>query len=210
MVVSAAAANGTAVSRGAGGAYTYTVTAEDIKVQTKESLPTRSINIASVSGGTMSANPPSATAYQEITLTASPASGYLLNGVTASDGTNPVSISYQPWYKQVNTATFTMPNADVTVTPTFTAIANTNNEFSVNIPATGTETGTIPSGVKSFKLYDNGGANGNYSNNCNGKITLTAPSGYAFVIEGTVKTWYHCGILNVSDENGCMKERKKL
>ena len=194
--------NGTAVSRGAGGAYTYTVTAEDIKVQTKESLPTRSINIASVSGGTMSANPPSATAYQEITLTASPASGYLLNGVTASDGTNPVSISYQPWYKQVNTATFTMPNADVTVTPTFTAIANTNNEFSVNIPATGTETGTIPSGVKSFKLYDNGGANGNYSNNCNGKITLTAPSGYAFVIEGTVKTWYHCGILNVSDENG--------
>ena len=194
--------NGTAVGRGAGGAYTYTVTAEDIKVQTKESLPTRSINIASVSGGTMSANPPSATAYKEITLTASPASGYLLNGVTASDGTNPVSISYQPWYKQVNTATFTMPNADVTVTPTFTAIANTNNEFSVNIPATGTETGTIPGGVKSFKLYDNGGANGNYSNNCNGKITLTAPSGYAFVIEGTVKTWYHCGILNVSDENG--------
>ena len=195
--------NGTAVSK-TNGSYTYTVTTEDVTVQTAESLPTHTVTCASVSGGTMTANPSSAHAYQEITLTATPASGYLLNGLTATDGTNPVSVSYQPWYKQVNTASFRMPDADVTVTPTFTAINNTSNEFSINLPKTDSETGTIPEGMVSIKVYDCGGASGNYGTNCNGSITLTAPTGYGFMVEGTLVVPSFHAKLNVSNENGAV------
>ena len=115
--------NGVPVSKNSDGSYTFTVAEEDVKVQTKESLPDRKITCANASGGTITASPSTAHAYEEITLTATPGSGYLLNGITATTSdSKSVNVSYEPWYKQINTASFRMPDADVTVTPVFTAI----------------------------------------------------------------------------------------
>lgn len=147
-----------------------------------------------------------AKADETITLTATPESGYLLNGISVTDiYSNAVPVNFTPWYKGetgATTATFTMPKSAVTVTPTFTKIDNTSNEFSINLPKSGTETGTIPSGVVSFKIYDDGGASGNYSTNCNGSITLTAPEGYGFQIEGSTTTYRGAGSLTVSNSKG--------
>ena len=67
-----------------------------------------------------------------------------------------------------------MPVTDVTVTPVFT---NDFSNFSVNIPAYGTLVGAIPSGVTSFRVYDDGGSDGNYSAYASGSIRLAVPSG---------------------------------
>lgn len=50
-----------------------------------------------------------------------------------------------------------MPNTAVTVTPTFTDIFSVNGGLYMNMPFSGTINATIPDGVKSFKLYDDGG-----------------------------------------------------
>ena len=40
----------------------------------------------------------------------------------------------------------------------------------------------------SFKLYDNGGANGYYSDNCDGSMTITAPENCVLQVSGSIKT----------------------
>ena len=39
-----------------------------------------------------------------------------------------------------------------------------------------------------FKLYDNGGANGSYTNNCDGSMTITAPEGCVLQLSGSIKS----------------------
>ena len=39
-----------------------------------------------------------------------------------------------------------------------------------------------------FKVYDDGGKNGNYSIKCNGNLDITIPEGYAFLVTGTLWT----------------------
>ena len=151
---------------------------------------------ASAAGGTMTANPTSATVNQTVTLTASPESGYLLKGINVVDNNSyPVAVDWSLWD---NTATFAMPARNVTVTPVFT---NDMTDFSVNMPTTGTKTLTIPSGVQSFKVYDDGGESGNNSKNSNGTLTLTAPENYVLQISG--KIWTEMSDkLTVYDGNG--------
>ncbi|XME02180.1 YDG domain-containing protein [Lachnospiraceae bacterium C1.1] len=159
-----------------------------------------------ITHGSVTSDKAKAKADETITLTATPASGYLLNGISVTDiYSNAVHIDFTPWYKGktgATTATFTMPKSAVTVTPTFTKIDNTSNEFSINLPKSGTETGTIFSGIKSFKVYDDGGVSGNYSKGCDGSITLTAPEGFGFQIEGKTITYHGYGSLTVSNSKG--------
>jgi hypothetical protein len=81
-----------------------------------------------------------------------------------------------------------MPSASVTVTPKFSPI----NALSVNMPKKGSVMRcdvNIPENVTSFKIYDDGGANGNYSSNANGDlwVTFDEKSGYAGLkLSGTV------------------------
>ena len=118
-----------------------------------------------------------------VTLTVAPDKGYVLTNLSVVDGSsNPVTVTRDFW---ANTATFTMPASAVTVTPTLT---NNLNDIYINMPQTGTTTVTIPAGVQSFKVYDNGGSNSYYSNNCNGYLVLTAPEGYVLQISGRVET----------------------
>ena len=143
------------------------------------------VTVGTATGGTVTANPTSTTTGQTVTLTATPASGYVLNNITATDGNNAVVATGGTWYN--NIVTFRMPESDVTVTSTFNNDL-TANSLSVNIPKTGHETITIPSGVQSFKVYDDGGPNGNASGNCYGTLTLTAPDGYVLYLSGSVTT----------------------
>ena len=137
-------------------------------------------------GGSVEATPTSGKLGDGITLNATPATGYILNGISAKDADNvDVIVNGGAWYSN-NTASFSMPGADVTVTPTFTNDW-TANSLSVNVPVHNNTSITIPTGVQSFKVYDHGGANGVYAPYCDGSLTLTAPEGCKLQLTGTMK-----------------------
>lgn len=140
-----------------------------------------------------------------VTLTATPAAGYVLSGISVVDGnSNAVSVTGGTWYN--NTATFAMPSSAATVTPIFT---NTLTGLSINMPTEGTVTATIPEGVSSFKVYDDGGENGAYSSNCNGNLVLTAPEGNMLQLTGTIASNSE-GTMSVWDGTDTSDDEAKL
>lgn len=144
--------------------------------------------LGSVTNGSITAtvggiNVTQSKASDVVTLTVAPDKGYVLTNLSVTDGSsNPVTVTRDFW---ANTATFTMPASAVTVTPTLT---NNLNNIYINMPKTGTTTVNLPSNVQSFKVYDNGGSDSYYSNDCNGNLVLTAPEGYVLQISGRVET----------------------
>ena len=120
-----------------------------------------------------------------VTLTATPAGDKLLSGVTVTitETGETVKVTGGTWYD--NTASFVMPNAPVTVTATF---SDSKDNLFINMPQTGTQTATIPSGITSVKIYDDGGSTGNYRNYCDGYLVLTAPQGYTIQLTGGLLT----------------------
>ena len=141
-------------------------------------------------GGSVTASPTSAKVNETVTLTATPASGYLLSGISVKDDdNNDVAVTWDGSFS--NTATFTMPGCDVTVTPTFTDNLTAAGGLYINMPATGSNNVReiqIPNGVQSFKVYDDGGVNGIYSNSFEGTLMLTAPTGYVLQLSGGITT----------------------
>lgn len=132
---------------------------------------------------------------EAVTLNATPSEGYLLTGITVVDGNNnTVAVEQEIW---ANQATFNMPASSVTITPIFTS----KNSLSVDMPVSGSRTVVIPAGVPSFKVYDNGGLNGNYNDNCNGSLILTAPYGYTLQLSGSIYTQTDYDKLTVYDNN---------
>ncbi len=111
--------------------------------------------------------------------------GYDFGGYSASAGT--LSGTENPY-------TLTMPDADVTVSAELKYILQVDDDcdteddgyYYINMPKTGSQTFTIPSDIKSFKVYDDGGKDGYYSNGCDGTLTLTAPVGYVLKLTGRV------------------------
>ena len=144
------------------------------------------VEIAEVTGGSMTSDKDVASPGETVTLTATPDEGYLFDGVSVEDKDgNEIALSKDiHWYSGAseNAVTFNMPANAVTVTPKFSAV----NNLYVNMPKSGTTEITIPEGVGSFKVYDEGGVNGAYSNNSDGSIVFTAPTGYLLKLTGTV------------------------
>ena len=145
-------------------------------------------------GGTVTALPTSAKWSEEVTLTVEPADGYLLKEFIVKDAAdNDVSVTGGMWYDVTPTATFNMPSSDVTVTPVFTNGKTLDAGLYVNMPATSTVeapmTVNIPAGLQAFKVYDDGGKDGNNSAKCNGYLLLTAPEGCVLRLTGTVNTY---------------------
>ncbi len=137
-------------------------------------------------GGTVVSDKSIAERNETVTLTASPASGYVLSDVSViAANSEAVALSWDTW---TNTATFTMPLSAVTVTPTFTNTLTVEGGLYINMPATGSKSATIPAGVQSFKVYDDGGSGSSYSNLCNGYLVLTAPEGYVLQLSGYITT----------------------
>ena len=162
------------------------------------------VTINTAEGGSVTASPTSAKINEAITLTATPGNEYMLSGISVKDAdNNDVVVTWDGMF--INTATFTMPGSDVTVTPTFT---NDLTNLSVNMPKTGEKDVIIPSYVQSFKVYDDGGKDGNYSQNCTGTLVLTAPEGYVLQLSGNVTLDYNYEKLTVY--NGTKANDDKL
>ena len=83
------------------------------------------------------------------------------------------------------------------VTPIFVDLITAEGGAYVNMPVDGTMEITIPAGVASFNVYDDGGRNGDYSNEVDGSIVLTAPEGFSFLITGTVKVESCCDVMSI-------------
>ena len=140
-----------------------------------------------------------------VTLNVVPDEGYMLQDVSVktSNGTEVMS-DKGLWYTGKNTVTFNMPASNVEVTPTFAA----KNELSMNMPANSSDlahatNAIIPAEVTIFKIYDDGGPNGNYSKYCNGMLLLTAPDSTVLEISGEMNVYdyddSYLGIYNGDD-----------
>ena len=67
--------------------------------------------------------------------------------------------------------------------------AGTAARWYVNMPETGSNSLTLAdASITSFKVYDDGGKSYSYSDNCDGALVITAPSGHALRLSGSVCT----------------------
>jgi hypothetical protein len=167
----------------------YTYAGFEITVQVVDATTEHDITCIAADHGSISASAAKAKVGTTVTLTANPDTGYLLTGYTLSDGTKTIATVNVPWYGAADLS-FKMPNSNVTVTPTFTSMS----DFYVNMPTQRSLNVNIPAGVTTFKVYDDGGKDGNYGrynddlDDYEGNMLLTAPAGYCLTIQGTVKT----------------------
>ncbi len=158
------------------------------------------VKIAEVPGGVVTSDKKNAALGESVTLTITPDDGYLLMGLEVKDAdNNVVAVTGGQWYSESNTATFTMPASNVTVTPVWTNDLTAEGGLFVNIPASGSENVVIPAGVTSFKVYDDGGINGKYSWNADGSLTVTAPKDYVMKMSGLLALQYNGATLSVYD-----------
>ena len=156
------------------------------------------ITISPATGGAMASNVPSAKFNEVITLTETHERGYTLEKTTAVDANGtPVAINGGTWYNAA--ASFIMPIAGVTVTPQFTTAKTAEDGLFIKMPKEGTFTTDICNGIKSFKVYDDGGAEGEYSDNCEGYLMLQAPIGYRLKVTGTIASETNCDYLYIYD-----------
>ena len=79
---------------------------------------------------------------------------------------------------------------DVTLSVDEDFAEGTAGHYYVNLPRTGTNTLTLTdASITSFMVYDDGGKNGTYSNDCSGALNINAPStDDVLQVTGTVKT----------------------
>ncbi len=140
--------------------------------------------VASVDGGTAACDKEIAKVGESFTLTATPAAGYILDSVVVTDADGHV-LKSMAWYQHpVNTASFTMQPSDVTVRPVFTKMT----DLSVNMPSTSDLlTVYIPEGVKTFKIYDDGGKDGDCSLGVSESLELIIPKGYKLLLKGALR-----------------------
>ncbi len=144
------------------------------------------ISVANTAGGTITPSTYSSDPGAPITLTATPDDGYYLSEVVIEGtvGHESVYVEGGKWYTK-DTAAFIMPNKDVTITPVFVQgvpFVNMPTAQSNNI------TITLPEEVTTFKIYDDGGAVGNYSDGVDGTIEMRVPNGYTLKMTGSIDT----------------------
>ena len=142
------------------------------------------------SGGTVtSSSPKKANFGSTVNYIYNYTNGYLVRNIeVVAENGDAVKVN-GGWYNDKK-ASFIMPLSDVTVKSTYTNNLTAAGGLYINMPETGTLNATIPEGVKSFKVYDDGGSSGNYSKISNGTLVLTAPTGYVFELTGSIKTGY--------------------
>ena len=142
-------------------------------------------------GGQVTANLRQAKANDNITLTVTPDEGYMLNElrVVKADG-EVVNVTdcnwYTDWSETISkTVTFKMPTQNVTVAAVFTNKLNSDEGgLYVNMPHSGTKNMVIPDNITSFKLYDDGGKDGDFQPLSDGTLAITAPSGKVMQFSG--------------------------
>ena len=149
------------------------------------------IDIVDVTGGTVAVHGGATTAhvYDTLTLDVTTNNGYLITGYTMEPDCNrPVSGGI--WHENPTEATFVMPAENIEITPTITNTLTADGGLYINMPTSNKyfdKVVEIPSGVTSFKVYDDGGKDGDYSMYCDGYLVLKAPWGYRLKLSGTVR-----------------------
>ncbi len=105
------------------------------------------------------------------------------------------------WYAGIQDSVFTMPRYNVLIEPIYTKNTTAEGEkpLYINFPKNGTQPAVIPDTVTSFKIYDDGGATGTYSKDCNGTLQFTLPA------EGE-KTYDAIHVEGTVDVNGALAE----
>ena len=147
------------------------------------------------SGGTIaSSSPTTGEMYKTVEYTYNFNSGYLVRDIEVIAENGDAVKASGGWYTQ-KTAAFKMPPCNVTVKSTYTNNLTAAGGLYINMPTTGTVNATIPEGVKSFKVYDDGGKDGNYSSGSRGILTLTAPEGYVLQVTGSIDLGKYAGFL---------------
>ena len=170
----------------------------DLTVTLVDKTAPHTITLNTAEAGTIASDKESAALGEEVTLTLTPNSGKFIGGVSVVDENgNAVKTSDVVWYANDNTVKFIMPYSNVVVTPIFVDLITAEGGAYVNMPVDGTMEITIPAGVASFNVYDDGGRNGDYSNEVHGSIVLTAPEGFSFLITGTVKVESCCDVMSI-------------
>ena len=179
----------------------YTASGLDLTVTLINASHPSPITINDVPGGTVSSSPTEAIWKAPVTLTAAPAAGYLLADIVVMDAYgNPVPVE-GGWHTG-NQVTFNMPGSAATVTPVFTNNPSAEGGLYVNMPVKGTQALNLPDLIESFKLYDDGGKDGLYSNDCDGLLILTAPAGNRLMLSGNILTENASDYLYVYDGDG--------
>jgi len=165
----------------------YEVELDDNNEAKLQTVVTYDVNIADgITGGTVTANPTSSKGNLPVNLTITPETGYRLSSLTVKETDSQKAVRHECAGSLSNTASFTMPNATVTVSATFTQTMTADGGFFICMPKTGERNDEIPAGVTSLKLYDTGGPDFNYSPNCDGTLTLTAPENCKLMLSGTL------------------------
>ena len=139
--------------------------------------------------GAVTISPVSGLAFagDTITVTGVPNEGYVFNGIKVKEenenGSELFEVIDGVWYN--GEAKFVMPMKDVYLEPIFTEIGD---DFQIKIPKTDTLRVTVPEGITWLDIFDDGGAGGNYSNNADGTLILTAPEGYVLATGNCIET----------------------
>jgi hypothetical protein len=87
---------------------------------------------------------------------------------------------------------------------TFRVEGNATDGYYVRMPKYGVATLNISDNVTSFKIYDDGGADNNYSDNCRGRMVLKAPEGKQVTLSGNITTDCELNVYRgttIDDEN---------
>ena len=161
----------------------------DLLVQVVSSATeSHSISLIQKTGGTITASSQTAQIGATVSLSASTNTGYMLNGITVQ-GTDkyPVRVVNDLWYN--TNPSFVMRGTNVTVTPTYTTAKTKEAGLGIVLPRIGDVEATIPAGVVSFKVEDDGGykeGNGASSESAYGNLIMTAPTGKILQVTGNV------------------------
>ncbi len=164
----------------------------DLTVELIDASAEYSVSITQKTGGSLIASKTTATYGTEISLTPTLATDYMLDGISVLGANDvPVKVNGDRWYASDVTPTFKMPLSNVRVVPSYISKDNWTaaGGLAINMPTTGTLAVSVPTGVRSFKVYDDGGyedGTGSSSYNSRGYLQLSAPQGCVFQVKGSV------------------------
>ena len=171
----------------------------DLTVSVIDASTPHTVTLNSVGGGTASSDVSEALFGETVTLTLTPTGNNFIAGLSVTaEGLGPVETSELEWYVSgAHSVSFAMPAENVSVNVVFAENVTAESGAFINLPVDDTKSVTIPAGVASFKVYDDGGKNGNYSNGAYGSLVLTAPVGFKLQVTGTVNSEGGCDELTI-------------
>ena len=157
----------------------------DVSVTVVDASAPYEIFIGDVSGGSVVSNQTEANTGASVTFTANADEGYVLDYVTVIDERrDSVEVIGGTWLTG-NEATFTMPNAAVTITPKFV----TEDEGpGYHLPEYDVGWFNVPEGTKAFRILPF--MTESRVGDTLGTLVVTAPEGYLLQVQETSSLWY--------------------